>query len=106
MSEEKALCSHHLTIRFEQLAGNRVNWRIIPDNETSSTKSLSLVDLAELGAPLSLMAIQTLWKMCADGLLHNSLEVANSIGSEVEKRLQSGGTIAELDHVPEGATIN
>ena len=106
MSEERVLCSHHLVIRFDQLEDNRVCWYLTPDAEAWKTRSLSLIDLAECGAPLAALAIRALWKLCLDGLIHNALEQANEINAEVGKRLASGPVEALLDLAPEGATIN
>jgi len=106
MSEEKVLCSNVLTIRFDQMEGNRVNWYVEPDDEVLGTQTSSLIDLAERGAPLSALGIRALWKLCMDGLVFNSLEQANSINVEVHKRIATGPVHAELDLVPEGVTIN
>lgn len=106
MNDEKVLCSNVLTIRFDQLEDNRVNWYVEPDDNVWETRSLSQIELAECGAPLSALAIRTLWKLCMDGLVFNSLEQANSINLDVSKRLVSGPVVAELDLAPEGVTIN
>jgi hypothetical protein len=106
MNDEKVLCSNVLTIRFDQLEDNRVNWYVEPDDKVWETQSLSLIELAESGAPLSALAIRALWKLCMDGLVFNSLEQANSINFDVSKRLVSGPVVAELDLAPEGVTIN
>ena len=106
MSKEKVLCSNVLTIRFDQLEDNRVNWYVEPDDDVLETQTLSLVDLAERGAPLSALGIRALWKLCIDGLVFNSLEQANSINVEVHKRIAMGPVHAELDLTPEGVTIN
>jgi len=106
MSEEKVLCSNVLTIRFDQLEDNRVNWYVEADDAIRETQSLSLIDLAECGAPLSALGIRALWKLCIDGLVFNALEQANSINFDVSKRLVSGPVVAELDLAPEGVTIN
>jgi len=106
MNDEKVLCSNVLTIRFDQLEDNRVNWYVEPDDKVWETQSLSLIELAESGAPLSALAIRALWKMCIDGLVFNSLEQANSINFDVSKRLVAGPVVAELDLAPEGVTIN
>ena len=106
MSEEKVLCSHQLVIRFDQLQGNSVNWYVTPDEAVGNTQSLSLVDLAECGAPLAAMGIRALWKLCLDGLIFNALEQANSIQVEVGKRLVAGPVQKSLDLAPEGVTIN
>ena len=106
MSEERVVCSHHLSIRFEQLEGNRVNWYVAPDDEVLRARDLSLIDLAERGTPLSALGIRALWKLCVDGLVFNSLEQADSIRSEVGKRQVSGPPLVEPEVVPEGVSIN
>ena len=106
MSEERVVCSHHLSIRFEQLEGNRVNWYVEPDDEVLRTRDLSLIDLAERGTPLSALGIRALWKLCVDGLVFNSLEQADSIRSEVGKRQVSGPPLIDSEVVPEGVSIN
>lgn len=106
MSEEKVLCSNVLTIRFDQLEDNRVNWYIEPDDKVWDTQALSLIDLAERGAPLSALGIRALWKLCIDGLVFNALEQANSIDVEVGKRLAPKPDQAVPEAVPEGVTIN
>ena len=106
MSKEKAICSHELTIRFDQYEDNKVSWSVIPDDDVWETQTLSLIDLAERGAPLSALGIRALWKLCIDGLVFNSLEQANSINFEVHKRIANGPVHAELDLAPEGVTIN
>ena len=106
LSKEHVLCSNVLTLRFDQLENNRVNWYVTPDDDVLETQTLSLIDLAECGAPLSALGIRALWKLCIDGLVFNSLEQANSINFEVKKRLATGPVHAELDLAPEGVTIN
>ena len=92
MSNEKVLCSHELVIRFDQHADNRVSWHVIPDEEVQNSQDLSLTDLAECNAPLAALGIRALWKLCMDGLIFNSLEQANSIQVDVERRIASGIT--------------
>ena len=100
MSNEKVLCSNELTIRFDQLEDNKVNWIVVPDDKIVETRSLSLLDLAECGAPLSAMGIRALWKLCIDGLIFNALEQANSINAEVGKRMVSSHVQQELELEP------
>lgn len=106
MSSEKVLCSNELTIRFDQLEGSRVNWYITPDDDVWENRGLSLIDLAECGAPLSALGIRALWKLCIDGLVYNSLEQANSINSEVSKRLVFDPDSTALEALSGGVTIN
>jgi len=106
MSEENVLGSYELVIRFDQLENNMVNWYIRPDETLEKTISLSLIDLAERGAPLAAMGIRALWKLCRDGLIYHALEQANDINVEVGKRQVGGPVTALLDRAPEGVTIN
>lgn len=106
MSEEKVLCSNYLTIQFDQLEDNRITWYVTPDEKVGQTESLSLIDLAECGAPLSAIGIRALWKLCVDGLIFNALEQADSIRSEIGKCQVSGPVEVESLQTPEGATIN
>jgi hypothetical protein len=106
MSEEKVLCSHELVIRFDQHEGNQVTWYVIPDEKVRETQELSLIDLAECGAPLAALGIRALWKLCMDGLVYNALEQANSVQVEVNKRLVTGPFEVPLELAPEGVTIN
>jgi hypothetical protein len=111
MSEENVLCSHELLIRFDQLEGNRVIWNVTVDEEVWETQTLSLIDLAECGAPLSAMGIRALWKLLLDGLMYSALEQANGIQVEVGKRLAAGlheviGDWEDLLGAPEGAALN
>ena len=106
MSKEKIICSNELTIRFDQYEDNKVSWSVVPDDDVWETHTLSLIDLAERGAPLSALGIRALWKLCIDGLVFNSLEQANSINFEVHKRIAQGPVHVELDLTPEGVTIN
>jgi hypothetical protein len=48
MNDEKVLCSNTLTIRFDQLEDNRVNWYVEPDDNVFENQALSLIELAEL----------------------------------------------------------
>jgi hypothetical protein len=106
MSEEKVLCSNFLTIRFDQHEDNRISWYVTPDERVANSETLSLIDLAECGAPLSAIGIRALWKLCIDGLVFNSLEQANSIQVEVGKRIALGPVDERLEQIPEGVSIN
>ena len=88
MSNENVVCVNELVIRFEQMENeNAVNWSVIPDERVLGAKDYSLLDLAELGAPLSLMGIHQLCNLFAGGLLEASLDTANSIKNGVAERL-------------------
>ena len=106
MSNEKVLCSHELVIRFDQHEGNRITWYAVPDDNIRDTQELSLTDLAECDAPLAAMGIRALWKMCVYGLIYSSLEQANAIQVDVERRLALHSERQSLELPPEGVTIN
>ena len=80
MSNEKVVCVNELTIRFEQLEGrNSVNWSIIPDEIIEKFQDSNLIDLAEMGAPLSALGVMELWNLCASGLIYAALEAATYV---------------------------
>ena len=109
MNDQNVVCTHELTVRFEQFEDGSLQYYILPDQDVSDTHPASLITLAEHGAPLSLMGIRALWKFCADGLVVNSLDLASMIKREVARRAQSPQKEAlegEVVEVPEGATIN
>jgi hypothetical protein len=106
VSEEKVLCSNSLTIRFDQLEDNRVNWYIEPDEIIRDTQALSLIELAECNAPLAAMGIRALWKMCVDGLVYHSLEQANDIQIEIGRRMANGMLNAEPVLLTGNRTLN
>ena len=69
MSDEKVLCSHTLTIRFDQFENGQIDWFIEPDEKVANLGSLSPIELAIFGAPLSLIGMRALWKLCGDGIV-------------------------------------
>jgi hypothetical protein len=95
-----------MVIRFDQFEDNRVTWYIEPDERIYKTRDLSLMDLAECGAPLSALATRALWKLCADGLVFNSLEQANTILADVWKRMAPDSDQIRLGAPPADAVIN
>jgi hypothetical protein len=106
MNDQNVVCTHELTIRFEQFEDGSLQYSILPDQGVSDTHPASLITLAEHGAPLSLMGIRALWKFCADGLVVNSLDLASMIKKEVEIRVRPPLDEAELIEAPEGVTLN
>lgn len=77
MSDKDILCTHELTVRFDQLKDGSLNWLIVPDEAIDSTSHASLDELAEAGAPLSAMSVRTLWDMLQNNLILLALEQAN-----------------------------
>jgi len=107
MSNETIVGVNELIIRFEQTEDeNIVIWSIIPDEKVYQTQDLSLMDLAECGAPISAIGIRALWKLCADGLVFTSLELANAIKNGVNQRLAIGQGNRALEFEAEGASIH
>ena len=104
MSDSRVVTSHVLTVRFDQLEDNSVNWSVEPDEQVERTWNLSLLDLAECGAPLAAMGIRALWKLCIDGLVYNALEQANDVRAAALRR-----SLADQERLiespPDGATI-
>jgi hypothetical protein len=105
MSDSRVVTSHVLTVRFDQLEDNSIQWYVEPDNQVHRTGNLSMLDLAECGAPLAAMGIRALWKMCIDGLVHNALEQANDVHAAAMRRLQADED-ALVESSTERVTIN
>ena len=107
MSNEKVVCVNELTIRFEQLEGrNSVNWSIIPDEIIEKFQDSSLIDLAEMGAPLSALGVMELWNLCASGLIYAALEAANSTMNGVDQRIAQTHDDHALELERGGAAIH
>lgn len=107
MSNQKVVCVNEVTIRFEQLENeNSVNWHIIPDDKVEMTRDMSLMDLAECGAPLSALGIRELWKLCNDGLVYTALETANATRNGVLQRSVTNRANPELKEDHESTVIH
>ena len=104
MSDSRVVTSHVLTVRFDQLEDNSINWSVEPDEQVERTWNLSLLDLAECGAPLAAMGIRALWKLCIDGLVYNALEQANDVRAAALRRLLADQETL-VESPPEGVTI-
>ena len=77
MSNDKAVYSHELTVRFEQDANHNLNWIIQADESISSTSHASYDELAEAGAPLAALGIRALFDLLGESLINLVLEKAN-----------------------------
>jgi len=107
MNDKKPVCSHELTVRYEQFEDGSIQYHLLPDQNVRETHPASLITLAEHGAPVSLMGIRALWKFCHDGAVLSSLELASMIKREVNLRVNPPADEAVLiESAPEGATIN
>ena len=106
MNDSKVLFTHSLHISFHQLEDGSINWSVVPDEVLENTLHLSTIDLVERGAPLAVLGIRNLWKLCVNGTIYSSLELANSIRREIGSRLASGAEEMERLQPPEGVTIN
>lgn len=86
MSNQEVQCVNELTIRFEQMENGSITWAVLPDDIVWQTRDLSLMDLAEENQPLSVMAVRALWKLCVDGMVFTSLELANATRAGICQR--------------------
>ena len=106
MSEETVVRSHAVTIRFDEHEDGGIAWRVDADEIIDRTKSLSLVELAECGAPLSVIGIRELMKVCMDGAIYNALETASAIRLAAARGRAASQPEPELIEAPKDATIN
>ena len=107
MNDKEVVSTHELTVRFELFEDGSLKYYILPDQDVLNTHQVSLITLAERGAPLSLMGIRALWKFCDDGMVLSSLNLASMIKQEVSLRVNPRADDPMLvDTAPEGATIN
>jgi len=108
MNSDKIINSYEMTFRFDQHEGNRVTWNIIPDEVIDQSNRYDLIELAEMGAPLSVMALLVFWKQCAGGGINASFDLANAIRHEtlvkLDQRLQPEETV-ELGLEALGETV-
>ena len=77
MSDKDIVCTHELTVTFDQLKDGSLNWLIQPDASVENTSHASFDELAAAGAPLSAMGIRALWDMLQNNLVFLALEKAN-----------------------------
>ena len=77
MSDKDIVCTHELTVRFDQLEDGSLNWLIQPDASVENTSNASFDEMAAAGAPLSAMGIRALWEMLRENLVFLALEQAN-----------------------------
>ena len=77
MSDKDIVCTHELTVRFDQLKDGSLNWLIQPSASVDNTRDASFDEMAAAGAPLSAMGIRALWEMLQNNLVLLALEQAN-----------------------------
>ncbi len=106
MSDERVVCSHHLTIHLEELQDGCVAWHFETDEQVEFTAGLSLIDLAECNAPLATIGIRALWSLCNNGLVRMALAQANDIRVQVDKRAALGPDKKGPALMPKGAALN
>ena len=106
MSEDTVVRSHAMTIRFDEYEDGRIGWRLKTDEVIERTDNLSLVELAECGAPLSIVGIRALSKVCLDGAIYNALETASAIRLAMARGRAANQPEPELIEAPKDATIN
>ena len=54
MNDQNVVCTHELTVRFEQFEDGSLQYYILPGQSVLDTDHASLVSLAEQDAPLSI----------------------------------------------------
>jgi len=88
MSNENIVCSHELTVRFDQLEDGSVNWLVQPNEAVANTTHASFEELTAAGAPLAALGIRALWELLGEKLIAFALDKANGhLWKEAFKRL-------------------
>ena len=88
MSNENIVCTHELTVRFDQLEDGSVNWLVQPSEAVANTTHASFGELAAAGAPLAALGIRALWELLGEKLIAFALDKANGhLWKEAFKRL-------------------
>jgi len=77
MSNENIVCTHELTVRFDQLDDGSVNWLVQPSEAVANTTHASFEELTEAGAPLAALGIRALWELLGENLIGCALDKAN-----------------------------
>ena len=77
MSNENIVCTHELTVRFDQLEDGSVNWLVQPSEAVANTTHASFEELTEAGAPLAALGIRALWELLGENLIGFALDKAN-----------------------------
>ena len=81
-------------------------WRLDADEIIERTESLSLLELTECGAPLSVVGIRALINACMDGAICNALETANAICLAAARGRAASRPEPELIKAPKDETTN
>ena len=77
MSNEKAIYSHQLVVRFDQDADNVVSWIVQTDDAVANTCHASYDELAGAGAPLAALGIRALFDLLGEDMINLVLDKAN-----------------------------
>ena len=77
MTDQKIIESHHLTITFDQLENNQVNWTITPNDAVAQISSADRRSLAAAEVSLAAIGICVLWELCSAMFIELALERAN-----------------------------
>ena len=78
MSNENIVCSHELTVRFDQLEDGSVNWLVQPNEAVANTTHASFEELTAAGAPLAALGIRALWELLGENMVELALDRANN----------------------------
>jgi hypothetical protein len=105
LSNDKAVYSHELVVRFEEDDNCQINWTVRPDSAILNTMDSSLEELVEEGAPLAALGIRVLWELLGENLVALALDRANNYRlMDYFKRLQQP-SLSEFDGI-EGTAVN
>jgi hypothetical protein len=105
MSNDKAVFSHELVVRFEEDGDRQINWTVRPDSAILNTLDASLEELVEEGAPLAALGIRALWELLGENMVVLALDRANNyLLMDYFKGLKQS-SLPELDDI-EGTVVS
>jgi len=99
MSNEKAIYSHELTIRFDQDADSVVSWTVQTDDAVANTCHASYDELARAGAPLAALGIRALFDLLGEDMINLVLDKANGYLWKERYRQQSQQCLPGPDNI-------
>ena len=105
MSNDKAVFSHELVVRFEEDDDRQINWTVRPDSAILNTMDASLKELVEEGAPLAALGIRALWELLGENMVVLALDRANNYLLMDSFRRLKQLSLPELDDI-EGTVVS
>ncbi len=104
MSNENAVYTHELTVRFEEDADSVVSWTIQADEAVSNTCHASYDELVRAGAPLAALGIRALFDLLGEDMIRLVLDQANGYLWKERYRQQSQQTPSNRTNNPQAST--